>query len=71
MEQFTETNLFELDLKDRFYFSDDRHKKVWEITKMERKPLKRGSWAQAQSGNKIKDFKSDKKVVFLRNAENN
>ena len=70
MEQFTETNLFDLKIGDRFYFLKDRNKKVWEIETINLRPIRRGkSEVLALTGKTYKEFKSDRKVIFLRKSE--
>jgi hypothetical protein len=64
MRQFEKTTLFNLKYGDRFYYLNDKTKRVYEVTSKKEKSIT----IKADDDFRENKIKADRKVVFLRNS---
>ena len=64
MRQFEKTTLFKLNQGDRFYYLNDKSKRVYEVLSTPEKAV----IIKADNDYKETKIKADRKVVFLRNS---
>lgn len=70
MKQFEKTNLFSLEIGDRFYFVLDKKKKVREVLKKSDSGYEWSKEMLIGGNSKPEKITTDKQVIFLRKTNN-
>ncbi len=69
MNKFDKVNIFELEIADRFIFASDKRKVKWQVkTKETFTGIRNRKEVTIFAGITERIIKADKRVIFLRNA---